>query len=409
MRLCNEPGCTAELDKRNKSGRCVTHNDRRSETAPRAVETFNVSGDTAELTRRSPENPRTLADLVRVCEIDTTEWLVERWVANKWEMGARNDKGQVQTTPLYQIKAWLKRNRPVIAARAEIASLLEDAKAKVSPRVIGFKRSPAGRAPDFMLELAIPDLHLGKLAWNPETGYAPYDTKIAERLFEEALDVLLARTAGFSCAEIILPIGNDLLHSDSPAGTTTKGTKLDTDSRFQKTFSVARRMITRAIDRLRAIAPVTAIMVPGNHDQLSVWHLGDSLECFFHKTDGVTIKNEPKLRKYHAFGTTAIMFTHGNAGKATDWPLLFATEQPEMFGAASFREIHTGHLHQTRLTEKNGVRVRISPALCPPDAWHSEYGFVGNLRGAEAYVYHRTEGLVTVAHFTVPDRASKAA
>jgi hypothetical protein len=108
-------------------------------------------------------------------------------------------------------------------------------------------------------------------------------------------------------------------------------------------------------------------------------------------------------RKYLAFGATALCWTHGEKGKVADWPLLFATEQPEMFAAATYREIHTGHLHTTRLTEKMGVRVRISPALCSPDEWHAANHYVGNVRGAEALVYHEREGLVNVAHYNVPE------
>lgn len=120
--------------------------------------------------------------------------------------------------------------------------------------------------------------------------------------------------------------------------------------------------------------------------------------------------NQPVPRKYLRFGATALMFTHGEKGKAADYPLLFATEQPEMFGATRFREIHAGHLHQTRLTEKMGVRVRISPALCPPDSWHADNHYVGNVRGAEALVYHPDEGLVSVAHYSVlEERAQEAA
>jgi hypothetical protein len=133
--------------------------------------------------------------------------------------------------------------------------------------------------------------------------------------------------------------------------------------------------------------------------------LSDSLSCLYHATPDVEILGDPTLRKYVQYGNVALMYTHGDKGKAADWPLLFATEQPKMFGSSTFREVHTGHLHQTRLQEFHGVRVRISPALCAPDSWHSDNQLVGNLRGAEAYVYDKTEGLIAVAHFTpVEDR-----
>lgn len=374
--------------------------------APEATEGVSVQGDTATIVKKTDVQVRTLADLIRVCEIDTSEWEVERWVANKWEVGARGDDGEIAVKPLFQVKAWLRLKKAVISARAEIDAMLVEAKKRIPgrPRVARpWKKDPV------MLELAIPDLHIGKLAWAPETGYADYDIRVAEKLFDEAVEQLLIRTAAFKPLRILLPLGNDLLHSDTKAGTTTQGTQLDTDSRYHKTFGVARRMVTRAIDKLRTIAPTTVVMVPGNHDTLSTFHLGDSLDCYYAKTSDVDILNSPAARKYVEFGAVALMFTHGDKGKAIDWPLLFATEQPDMFGRSTFREIHTGHLHTTRLHERMGVRVRVSPALCSPDAWHADNQFVGNLRGAEAYVWHAKEGLVSIAHFTVPESREQSA
>ena len=142
------------------------------------------------------------------------------------------------------------------------------------------------------------------------------------------------------------------------------------------------------------IAPVKVVVVSGNHDFLASWHLGDSLECWFSKYEDVEIENQPKVRKYHQYGKCMLMFTHGNEGKREDYPLLMATENPVLFGATKWREAHCGHIHQTKTQEFHGVRVRILPALCPPDAWHAANGYVGNLRSAECYVWDKEEGLV---------------
>jgi len=156
------------------------------------------------------------------------------------------------------------------------------------------------------------------------------------------------------------------------------------------------------IERLASRAPVIVPVVPGNHDALGAWHLGDSLECYFHGNPNVAIRNEPTLRKYHRFGKVMLMFTLGNKGKLINYPQVMAAEQPEMFGATLFREAHTGDKHHTRVQEHYGVRVRISPALCAPDAWHAEHQYIGSQRGAEAFVWSADEGLVGTALYTVP-------
>jgi len=284
-------------------------------------------------------------------------------------------------------------------AMKEIEELKQLAKDGLPKRKtpFGSKMSLTG----LMLEINIPDLHLGKLAWSPETGHADYDSKIAEEVFEEALSALIERTISYKFEQIILPLGNDILHADTKFGTTTSGTQLDTDSRYQKNFSRVRDLSIRAVERLRGIAPIKVILIPGNHDTLSVWHLGDSLECFYHNTEGVSIDNSPCLRKYHQFGKVMLMFTHGHKGRHADYPLLMATEEPSLFGSTTHREAHTGHTHQLKVQEHHGVRIRVLSALCPPDAWHAENAFVGQQRSAEAFVWHKEEGLVGTAIYTI--------
>lgn len=399
-RLCQ--GC-ARLDSASRTT---------SRTGP--TDALSVTGDDAVLTKTTTEVVRTLADLIRVCQIDTNEWEIERWVANKWEVGMkepatgqapnwRRDSNKPVVVPLFQIKAWLKRNRPVIFAREQIALLIAEAKTQIAPRPAVKRQKPGAH----MLEVAIPDLHLGKLAWAPETGWSHYDSKIATRIFFEALEALIARTAAFSFDKVVFPIGNDFFHSDTKQSTTTKGTPLDTDSRYHKIFVAGRRMIVSAIERLRQIAPVEVLPVPGNHDTLAVFHLGDSLECYYHNTPDVAIMNEPASRKYVRYGRNLILFTHGDKGKRVDYPLLMATERPEWFGQSKYREIHIGHTHELRIQERMGVRVRISPALCAADAWHSEMHLVGNHRAAEAFVWSREDGIVSMATYTVPDDADR--
>lgn len=367
-------------------------------------DSFEVRGDSGQVTKTTNEHVRTLEDLIRVCEIDTETWEVERWVANKWEVGAKNKQKNLVVKPLFQVKAWLRRKVAVIAARDEIQALIADAKKQIPPRRLKLV-SPVRRG--LLLELMIPDLHMGKLAWTEETGWDNYDSKIAEEIFETALEALLARSAGHRIERILFPIGNDLMHSDTKQGTTTAGTQLDMDSRYHKVFRQTRLMMTRAIERLLSIAPVDALIVPGNHDTLAAFHIGDALACYFHNTPSVQVDNLASLRKYYQFGDVMLMLTHGNRGKLEKYPTLMAAERPDMWGATRHREAHTGDKHTQKTLEINGVKVRIFSALCPPDAWHSEFQFVGNQQAAEALVWDRVDGQVAAAFYTSPRRDGK--
>lgn len=357
------------------------------------VQTINCNDNTWDISLPKT-NIHTLEKLIEYCQVDLSVWEVDKFTVNKWEM-ASVEKGHEQ---LFQVKAHLKKRVEIVAIKDEIAALKAEAKKDA-------KKYPALPKPPktgYVLEISIPDLHVGKLAWATETGWEHYDVKIAEGLFEEALETLLQRTSAFKFEKVVFVVGNDLFHVDGKTNLTTAGTPQDVDGRYQKSFIKVRAMITRAIERLRMVAPVDVVLVPGNHDNLSVWHLGDSLECAFALCNDVQIDNTPRLRKYRQFGKVMLMWTHGDKGKLLDYPLVMATEEPAMFGSSSFRESHTGHKHQTKTQEVHGVRVRISPALCPPDAWHSEHQFVGNQRSAEAFVWHKDDGLVSLAYFNVP-------
>lgn len=394
------PGCLKVIRERSakQCQKCYSTSRKPAQKTKQIRETAT----TQEITQQTTERVKTLKDLVRVCEIDLETWEIVKWEANKWEMGYTDPHKQAHALPLFQIHVSLKKRVEYLAAKDEVAQLVALAKKSIT-------RSPALiHAPSTYSHLfvpSIPDLHVGKMAWAKETGAENYDVKIAVATFKTALSVLMERAKNFTFDKVLFPIGNDLFNSDNVANTTTHGTPQDTDGRFQKTFLHTRTMIIEAIEQLRSFAPVEVLVVPGNHDTLTVWHLGHSLEGFFNSYKDVTINNDPTLRKYAEYGANMLMFTHGNEGKKTDYPLVMATEQPAMFGRTVHREAHTGHLHKAMLDEFHGVKVRISPALCAIDAWHASKQY-SQARAAEAFIYHPVEGPVTQVFYSVPKKAS---
>lgn len=367
---------------------------------PVLSETSEVKGDTWVISLPKTRI-HTLQELIEFCEVDLSVWEIEKFVCNKWEVGAKDEEGELQIQPLFQVKAFLKKKENIASALREIEELKELAKTHslIDPPFVIREQSLSG----LMLEVNFPDAHLGKLAWGVETGHANYDVKIAEKVYWTALESILQRTKSYKFDNILYVIGNDILNSDDIEGRTTSGTYVSSDARYHKTFAAVRSLMVKSIERLRQIAPVKVLIVSGNHDQLSCWHLGDSLECFFHNYDDVEIDNLPRQRKYHEFGNVGLMFTHGHKGKRTDYPALMAAEQPQMWGRTKYRECHTGHLHMTKTDEQHGFRTRILPSLTAPDDWLSTNGFVGNLRNAEGYIWSKQEGLIGQVYYTVPE------
>lgn len=357
----------------------------------REKSTFEDNGKTGTAESRSYA-VKTLKDLLAYMEVDQEEWAVDKHVLNKWEIGAVLD-GQIVSKPLFQVKAWLVRRHHVKQTRVVFEDMLKEFSAK-APRRAALPKATG----DHLLELSIFDIHYGKLCWQEESGQN-YDLRIARQDYEAALETLIQRAKGFNVARILLPIGNDYFHVDNALNTTTKGTPQDVDGRWQKAFVGGRGMMVRAIERCREIAPVDVVMIPGNHDSERLYYLGEVLAGWFRNTSGVSVNNMPRLRKYYQFGQNLIGFTHGDKEKMDSLPLIMATEEPRMWANTKFREMHLGHFHAKKdvryqaTMEQNGVRVRVIPSLCPPDAWHKAMGYE-NTRSAEAFVWGVDTGCV---------------
>lgn len=234
--------------------------------------------------------------------------------------------------------------------------------------------------------------------------------KIAEVVFKQTVRSLIAEAVDSKSnfiEEIVWLIGNDFMHADGKEAKTTAGTQLALDSRWPKLFRKAWQLQEWAINELRAIAPVRCIVIPGNHDELSAFTVGEVLLAVYRHTDDVTIDNGPKPRKYYAYGATLLGFTHGNHEKLNVLPALMHADidaKPFLSGA-DYKEFHVGHFHHRKgvqflpsYEDHRGVLVRILPSVTATDDWHFQKGFVGAVRAAEGYLYCRETGLIRVVH-----------
>lgn len=384
---------------------------------PIETESDEREGDERTIKKVVSKQIKTLKELADACEIDLTEWEIYKWKCAAWQTGMkppvtgssgawkRDSKDPVYSQQ-FVVMAWMRLRVKLIAAAAEFDALREKALDHVPgmPAIIIHKDS----SEDLLTEYSPMDHHIGMLGWGEETGHDDYDIKLSAKLYKEALTCLVSRTSNYVSHRAILVLGNDQQNIDNRMGTTTAGTPQNTDSRYQKVFTVSRDVSIWAVEALLAVSPkIDVIIISGNHDTLAAWHLGDSLRSWFKSESRVNIDNRPLFRKYFQFGTNMLMFTHGNAGKLEDYGKTMAAEQPEMWGATKWREAHTGDKHQRRLVELRGAAVRILPSLRPPDAWTSEHHYIGSLRAAEAYVWHKTLGLIGTATYSVLGRKGK--
>jgi hypothetical protein len=313
--------------------------------------------------------------------------------------GDVSDTGKMLVVPLYHIEVKLTKKVREARAKDAVDDLINDAK-NFSPKYpkINYKKCTDG----YLYELGIPDIHFGRLSWEEESG-ANFDIKIAKQCVASVMDQLLGDVGHYSIVKILLPIGNDFFNSDNLVDTTTRGTPMDEDVRWAKTFRKGREMAVDMIDKCNTIAPVDVMIIPGNHDQQRSFYLGEALSAWYHNNENVNIDNSARIRKYYAFGKNLIGFAHGYSEKLANLPLIMAIDEPKMWAESVHREWHTGDKHHkkdmefTTADESSGIVVRILRSLAEDDAWTFSKGYK-SLKAAESFLWDKDRGLV--AQFT---------
>lgn len=243
------------------------------------------------------------------------------------------------------------------------------------------------------------DIHVGKYSVKDETGYH-YDMKTAVAMTHAGVEGLLQKASGYPIHQIMLVIGNDVLHRDNAQNTTTSGTRQDVQGMWHEAFTAARTMYVDMIERLVQVANVHVVFNPSNHDYVSGYMLTDALACWFHNTRQVTFDATIKHRKYYQYGENLIATTHGDGAKNADMPLLMATEAKEMWGNTTHRYIYQHHLHHKvkvnwqSVKDYPGITLEILRSPSAPDGWHDRNGYTGAPQAIEGFIHHKTGGQV---------------
>jgi len=313
------------------------------------------------------------------------KWIIE----NRWE--ALGPNGTI--VELHQRKARFDVELDRLNAVQEFI--------KASIRPVRIAAKPRG---ELVGVLSVPDIHVGKLAWEPEVGEA-YDTKRAVAAYLDAVGELAGKLKSAGAGKVLYVVGNDLLHVDGGlVPSTTKGTIQDTDTRWQYAFRRAKQMIVSSVQAIAEFAEVDIVVAPGNHDRVLAWALGEVLSAYYSKASGISVDNEPRYRKYKRYGKLLFGITHGDMVKSVALPTIMATEVPELWGQTSHREWLLGHVHRKRefvsvaIDDQNGVMLRYLPSLAAQDRWHYEMGYSA-MRSAEAHVYDPSGGEQVASYY----------
>ena len=280
-----------------------------------------------------------------------------------------------------------KSQKTYLDLRDEIIQMMES-------HSINYPTIERKQLPDSHLLVIDPaDIHIGKLATAFETG-EEYNSNIAVQRVREGVLGILDKTRGFNIDKILLVIGNDILHIDTPKRTTTSGTPQDTDGMWYESFLLAKKIYVEVIEMLMTIADVHITYNPSNHDYTNGFFLADAISSWFRLSENITFDVSINHRKYFKYHNNLIGTTHGDGAKESDLGLLMANESKQDWALTKHRYFYTHHVHHKTSKDYIGLTVESLRSPSGADSWHHRNGYTGNIKAIEGFIHSKEHGQI---------------
>jgi hypothetical protein len=312
---------------------------------------------------------KTEEDLATYGKIDLQKWECTKLTNEFWGS---------DTNPNYLIKGEYKLRTPGQVTPQEYADAFAELVSSIEPPV-PFTEPPK-RNKGYLYEISLYDHHFGQIAWESETKDMDYNLEISKKMYIDAMSDFIERSKHDS-EKYVLVLGQDFFNVDSHMNTTTKGTPQNEASTYRHTFLEAEKLLVSQINRLALIAPVSVVIVPGNHDYYRMFYMGEFIKAFYKNNPYVTVDNTLTDVKGIKYGASLIGTAHGAGVVPSLIPLLLMQEYPKEYAETKYHELHLGHLHSKsedryRLSKSsNGLHILRIPSLVPLDNWHKEKGY----------------------------------
>lgn len=328
--------------------------------------------------------PITPEIIMEAHNLDSSKWETVTYKTNFWQQQA---KGGVKLL-LYQSKITVKPKTKQEITFEDIDRYFETKDySKDKLPIECFDYDPCGE----ILDIKLPDIHIGLLSWHEETG-EDYDLKISKERFFMCINDIIRRCQGRKFKKIMFVTLGDILHVDNDQGTTTKGTQQQMDGRMAKITECAESMLIDGITLLGQIAPVEYIYTAGNHDRVCGYMLARSISNVFRNDPNVTCDISPNPIKHRRYGVGLALYHHGDAPKKNigEIPMKFARSE---ISKAKFIEVNLGHIHDEEVKSVNGVRVRYFPTICASSYWEHQQAYGSAMKAVVCDIRNEYTGL----------------
>lgn len=252
--------------------------------------------------------------------------------------------------------------------------------------------------------VGVTDFHWGMRSFSEESGFE-YNRRVARRRLEDVLSQFVAYLRRHGQPDrILLPIGSDWLHVDG-IGTearTTRGTPQHVDGSPGEIFVTGLDLLRETVTGLSQIAPVLAVPCRGNHDDHSAMSLSEVLRERARWDDRLEVAGEDRrLAKQQALVEQGVLLgvKHGHTGRGGPHTMTrlrndraWLEHEARRLGYHGYHKVIVGgHTHHLEV-EGEGVRHMTLRALCDPDLWHADKGYIHTPPGLHALVLEQGRG-----------------
>lgn len=353
-----------------------------------------ITGDARHIQIVTHEELRTVDDVVEYCEIDLARWEIVKCRITSHKQGQTDAEKNPRILAMVNVALELKARAPndPLRAKNEVIDLCKQYAPKIR-KPTWTRRKCRG---ELLLEISVPDIHIGKLSDANETGES-YNLEIARSLYLKAHDHIINQACGrYEIGQVLSVQANDIMHFAGSTYATTKGTRQDYAGTWQRVYRTARETATDAVMMCREVGPTRVITHPDNHAADQAFFIGDALHCYFHADGAVEVDSGPEPYKFHRHGNCLIGLGHGDRAKYPQLQAIMAKREPEAYVQCAVKEWHLGHLHHEQMIAGYGGMVfRRLSSLSAGDSWHATMGYDAQ-KSAMGFIWSRValEGIV---------------
>lgn len=256
------------------------------------------------------------------------------------------------------------------------------------------------------LEIDIMDPHITMQCFKPAADH-DWNPELARKFYLWCLFKLLDKSEPFGpFEELIMPIGEDYLHTDGPHNRLASDRPMPDATDYYEGFVLGETLLIEALDMIRTRpgwekTRIKLLVIPGNHSRQSDFAIGRVIRAAFRNDEMVEVDCSPSPIKLWHWGVCLVGFEHGRDIKPNRLASLMANEA-KMRGIdwrdIKYAEWHQGDQHRKGSIgaisfEEQAVSVCYIMGLTPANAWSKSKSFNHQKRGAVAHIWDDRLGL----------------